>query len=243
MTLVLVGKGLVLRGWPSKIDVFGAPDTSTHRLPFRWEDFVCLFFVEKQKVLNLNWVCRVHIPFFYITLTGVSNDIFHPHVFFLMLKRDIYMKYYIFLYIYLYMYLYWKPCLNGDLQKGTILQYFRKKNSKNLSRPPPQKNPILSIAPGAVAETLFQGGQSRISGGPPVAKSLVWGKWSGIGVIQLLMADIWHQLRWSISQYLHGFIHPKWCGISEPSTVGAPQNMKGSSDPFPSVKFSGCKEF
>ena len=53
MTLVLVGKGLVLQGWPSKIDVFG--DTSTHRLPFRWQDFVCLFFGNKQKVLNLNW--------------------------------------------------------------------------------------------------------------------------------------------------------------------------------------------
>lgn len=67
--------------------------------------FVC-FLLKSKKVLNLNWVCRVHIPFFYITLTGVSNDIFHPHVFFLMLKRDIYMKYYIFLYIYLYVYIY-----------------------------------------------------------------------------------------------------------------------------------------
>ena len=151
MTIVLVGKGLVLGGWPSKIDVFGAPDTSTHRLPFRWEDFVCLFFVEKQKVLNLNWVCRVHVPFFYITLTGVSNDIFHPHVFFWCWRGTyIYMKYCIFLYIYLYMYIYifiLKTLFERWLAKGNNPPVFPEKKQQKSVPPSPQKKSYFVHCP------------------------------------------------------------------------------------------------
>ena len=35
----------------------------------------------------------------------------------------------------------------------------------------------------------------------------------------LLMAEILHQLIGSLSHYLQGFIHRRWCRISEPSTV------------------------
>ena len=35
----------------------------------------------------------------------------------------------------------------------------------------------------------------------------------------LLMAAILHQLIKSSSHYLQGFIHPRWCRISEPSTI------------------------
>ena len=243
MTLVLVGKGLVLRGWPSKIDVFGAPDTSTHRLPFRWEDFVFYFLLTSKKSSIWTGFAGFTSLFFYITLKGVSNDIFHPHVFSDVEEGHLWNITYLYIYKYTYVYIYifiLKTLFEWWLAKQTILQNDRKKAAKSVP-PSPKKKTILSITSGAVAETLFQGGQSRISGGPPVAKSLVWGKWSRAGVIQLLMAEILRQLRWSISQYLHGFIHPKWCGIS---SINSRSPSKIWSRIVGSISnLSGCKEF
>ena len=44
----------------------------------------------------------------------------------------------------------------------------------------------------------------------------VWGSYS---VVILLMEEILHQLIGSLSHYLQGFIHLRWCRISEPSAV------------------------
>ena len=242
MTLVLVGKGLVLRGWPSKIDVFGAPDTSTHRLPFRWEDFVFYFLLTSKKSSIWTGFAGFTSLFFYITLKGVSNDIFHPHVFSDVEEGHLWnIAYlYIYKYTYVYIYIYIENPVWMVTCKANNPSEWSQKSSKICPALPPKKT-ILSITSGAVAETLFQGGQSRISGGPPVAKSLVWGKWSRAGVIQLLMAEILRQLRWSISQYLHGFIHPKWCGIS---SINSRSPSKIWSRIVGSISnLSGCKEF
>ena len=46
----------------------------------------------------------------------------------------------------------------------------------------------------------------------------------------LLMAEILHQLISSLSHYLQGWVHPRWLfGISEPSTVVCPDNLRPTS--------------
>ena len=42
---------------------------------------------------------------------------------------------------------------------------------------------------------------------------------SGLGVV-LLMEEILHQLIGSLSHYLQGFIHPRWCRISSINSMG-----------------------
>ena len=72
---------------------------------------------------------------------------------------------------------------------------------------------------------------------PMPPKDVSWNNPGSLSTI-LLMEEILHQLIWKISHYLHGFIHPRWCRISEPSTVpnllrfrGRTGGQRGSSIP------------
>ena len=48
----------------------------------------------------------------------------------------------------------------------------------------------------------------------------------------LLMAEILHQLIGSLSHYLQGFIHPRWCRISAINSINALQ-VFGDIEAFP----------
>ena len=65
-------------------------------------------------------------------------------------------------------------------------------------------------------------------------------------IVLLLMGEILYQLRWWTSHYLQGFIHPRWCRISEPWTVWtvstSNQNQKlggGFNNPFENISQIG----
>ena len=142
---------------------------------------------------------------------------------------------YVYIYIYnLYNYIFvfiLETLFEWWLSKQTILQHFRKKTAKSV--PPPQEQ---------LQKLCSKEGKAEYQDGPPVAKSLPWEKWARVGVI-LFMADILHQLRWSISQYLHGFIHPKWCGNSSINSR-SPQNMKSDRRiHFQASNFQGARNF
>ena len=59
--------------------------------------------------------------------------------------------------------------------------------------------------------------QGMILGTCPVQKYISWTR--GDGPLLLLMAEILHQLIGSLSHYLYGFIHPRWCRISAINSI------------------------
>ena len=146
MTIVLVGKGLVLGGWPSKIDVFGAPDTSTHRLPFRWEDF-CLFVLLLKSKKSSIWTGFAGFTSLFSTSPWQGFQmIFFIHMFFSDVEEghiyiyEILHIFYTYIYICIYIYIYIEnPVWTVTCKREQSSSISGKKTAKICPALPPKK--------------------------------------------------------------------------------------------------------